>query len=81
MEEIQELEEKVNTVGDWSDESDISIGRAMRNAKVWKTEIQKVLEMSRELKEITFEHNMTEEEIAANYRESVVATLSEDIKM
>ena len=81
LEEIQELEDKVNTVGDWSDESDISIGRAMRNAEVWKTEIQKVLEMSRELKEITFEHNMTEEEIAANYRESVVATLSEDIKM
>ena len=80
LEEIQELEDKVNTVGDWSDESDISIGRAMRNAKVWKTEIQKVLEMSRELKEITFEHNMTEEEIAANYQESVVATLSEDIK-
>ena len=40
LDDIKDLEEKVNEVEDWSKESELSIGRAMRNVKIWKEELQ-----------------------------------------
>ena len=36
LDDIKDLEEKVTEVEDWSKESELSIGRAMRNVKIWK---------------------------------------------
>ena len=39
-EDISELEEKVE---DWSRESNLSIGKAMRNVKSWREEFQRLI--------------------------------------
>ena len=70
--DISEMEEKVIAVEDWSKESNLSIGRAMRCIKSWKEEFQRLMISSRELKELTSEHDFTEEEINISYQERVV---------
>ena len=80
IDDIKELEEKVNDVEDWSKESELSIGRAMRNVKNWKEDLRQIASLNRELMENVLEYEIEEEEVAANYLDTVVVNLSEEVK-
>ena len=50
VEEIDELKETVTKVTDWSKESNITVGRAMKDIKSWKDAFSKVKNFTRNLK-------------------------------
>ena len=78
--DVEELEEKLSEVTDWPNESNLSVGRAMRNIAAWREEFQKLVALSRELKEVVSENNFTEDELNFSYQERVITTLQEEMK-
>ena len=77
--DINKLSDKVIRVSDWEQESDFEVGRAMRNIKSWKEDLEKIVTLNRSLKELVVENDITEHEISLVAADALVNTVSDEV--
>ena len=82
---------KVSKVEDWEEESNLDISRAIRDSKVWKDDLKKIVEIQRSLEDIVATHELTEDDdfqfseanalvnrVASEVREAINAIQGQD---
>ena len=78
--DAKDLQEKIDEVGDWKQEDDVSIGRGMRKAEKWDEELGKIVQMMRELKTLQREYDVDESEVKCEEMARIVANLKDEVK-
>ena len=78
--DVSKLEDKIYCVKDWTLEDDVSIGRGLKMAEKWDKDLEKIVQMMRELKTLQREHDVEETEIKVEELEKRVEELEEDVE-
>ena len=58
-EDMDDLRDKINSVAEWSEESDVNVRKGMRDMANWKEELSRITMAVRELKEIVSEFDIS----------------------
>ena len=78
--QIEDLSDKVSEVGDWSEESDLSVSRGMRNLTKWNKELEKITTMFHEFSEIYSTYDLTENDVEMSSTQLMVNKISKEVK-
>ena len=73
------LADKVNKVPDWTEESELEVGRAMRSIKPWKEDLEKIVALHRSLKEVILSNGISESEVSLTAAEALVETVTDEL--
>ena len=79
----EKLQDKIYLVKDWKLEDDVSISRDMKKAEKWEEDLDKIVQMMRELKTLKREHDVADREVNCSEAERLVEDLEvevEDVK-
>ena len=79
----EKLHDKIYLVKDWKLEDDVSISRGMKKAEKWEEDLDKIVQMMRELKTLKREHDVADREVNCSEAERLVEDLEvevEDVK-
>ena len=80
MDEVTLLEEKIRKVHNWSEISDLEVGRYMYEIKDWNDDMQRLLKYNRELEELRTDYALTAEEVKSD-SEMVVIGLHDELRL
>ena len=80
MDKVTELEEKIRKVDDWTEVSDLEIGRYMNEIKDWNTDMDKLIKLSSELEELRADHALTAGEVPSD-NGTVVDGLNDELRL
>ena len=80
LDDVEVLGEEVNKVGDWTEEVDLEISKAMRNVAVWKRKLEEIIKMERELLELVAENDLSASDVDLAETEEMVNNLKSEVK-
>ena len=80
MDDVTVLEEKIRKVHNWSEISDLEVGRYMYEIKDWTADMQRLLKLNRELEDLRADYALTAEEVKSD-SEMVVNGLNDELKL
>ena len=75
------LADKVNKVSDWTEQSDLEVGRAMRRVKSWKEDLDKIVVLLRNLQEVVLSNDISESEVSLMIAETLVETVTDELQV
>ena len=78
--DVNKLQNKIYRVKDWELEDDVSIGRGLKMAEKWDKDLEKIIQMMRELKSLQREHDVGETEIEVERLKKLVEDLEEEVE-
>ena len=78
--DVSKLQEKIYRVRDWTLEDDVSIGRGLKMSEKWDKDLEKIVQMMRELKTLQRVHDVEETEIEVERLKKLVGELEEDVE-
>ena len=78
--DASKLQDKIYRVRDWKLEDDVAIGRGLKMAEKWDKDLEKIVQMMRELKTLQREHDVEETEIEVDRLKKLVEELEEEVE-
>ena len=78
--DASKLQDKIYRVRDWKLEDDVAIGRGLKMAEKWDKDLEKIVQMMRELKTLQREHDVEETEIEVEKLKKLVEDLEENVE-
>ena len=76
-----ELSTKIGEVGDWDEASDLTVGRAMRNIKTLKEDLEKIVDVKRSLEDLVATYDLTEDDdVQLSVADAMVDRLSGEVR-
>ena len=80
MDEVTALEEKIRKVHNWSEITDLEVGRYMNEIKEWNDDMQKILKLNRELEDLRADYALNADEVKSD-AEMVVNGLNDELRL
>ena len=75
-----ELASKVGKVANWKEQSDLEVERAMRNVKNWREDLEKIVTLNRDLKELVISENIPEGVVSGDAADVLVGSAADELK-
>ena len=77
---IDDLNERMGTVEDWKEETDLAVSRALRNLSSWRKELVKITDMFQDFTELYSSNNLSEEEVEMASTKLMVDKIVQEIR-